>query len=79
MKKQRKTIDVKKDALMSNLCFNASNALHLICEYMQQSTPYGEVYEKAYKKYKIVQGHFEGLREALAECVDLAYAKKEEK
>ena len=75
-KKQLKKLDIKKDYIMWSLMSNAYGAIGVICSYMQDKTPYGEEYLKAFKAYKKVLKELDKFEDALATCAELENYKK---
>lgn len=68
-----KKIDVHKDMHMFDLACNVTTALHMLVSYMQNSTPYGDEYKKAYELYEEVFSLLQQLKSACADCVEIAY------
>ena len=75
-KKEHKQIDSKKDYILSQMAFVAHGALTNLCSYMQERTPYGDVYEKAFEQYKKLMKEFKKFEEALADTVDLRWDRE---
>jgi hypothetical protein len=66
-----KRIDIHKDYLMNALNSNVGNSLHLLITHMQDTTPYGDEYIKAFEQYKKVREELKILEYYLAECVEI--------
>ena len=75
-KTELKKLSIQKDYIMWSLISNAHGAIGVICSYMQDKTPYGEEYLKAFKAYKKVRKELDKLEDALATCTELENYKK---
>ena len=76
MKKILKTVDPQKDHVLSTLCYNAHTAVSILCDYMQDRTPYGDEYMRAYNQYKKVIKELQKLDDALSDTADLRWKLK---
>lgn len=78
-KKELKKVSIKKDYVLYCLLSNAGDALGVICSYMQENTPYGDEYIKAFNAYKKALKAIAKFEDALAACSELEnYKKKQE-
>ena len=68
-KKELRKLNRKEDSLLSDLLFNASCALSMICNYMQSNTKYGEAYEKAFKQHKKLSKALDVYEDLLVDCM----------
>ena len=78
-KTELKKLSIQKDYILWSLLSNADNAVGVICSYMQENTPYGDEYVKAYNAYKKVQKELKNFESALAACGELENWKKKTK
>lgn len=63
-------IDIHKDYIMFCLMSQLTHQLHLICAYMQNTTPYGKEYQDAYRYIDNLESHLDTLSEKLQCCVE---------
>lgn len=77
-KQKLKKIDPLKDYVMSSMVFNTHNSIHILIAYMQERTPYGEAYIKAFNQGKKVLKELEKFVDLLEDTVELR-CKEEEK
>lgn len=68
--KPLKRIDIHADYVMFQLMVNARQALGVLSSYMQNTTPYGDAYKKCLETYHEIYASFEGLEDALQECIE---------
>lgn len=71
-----KKVTYKDDYLMGSLLFNAVVALGNICTYMQNTTPYGDEYERAFDLYQELRGKLDEFEDALCSCIEARKAKE---
>lgn len=71
-----KKIDYQADMLMGTLFFTAQCALNNVCTYMQNTTPYGEEYERAFQLFNSLSSELEVIADALQSCVEARKAKE---
>ena len=77
-KQKLKTIDPHKDYVMSSMTFNAYSSIRILIDYMQERTPYGEAYVKAFGQGEKVLKELEKFVDLLEDTVELR-CKEEEK
>lgn len=71
-----KKVTYKDDYLMGSLLFNATVALSNVCSYMQNTTPYGDEYERAFNIYQEARAKIDELEDALCSCIEARKAKE---
>ena len=74
-----KTIDIHQDYILFQLVSIARNSITTLCSYMQEKTPYGIEYEKAYEAYTKLMSKFDVFTDALQETVECRTKQEEEK
>ena len=75
-KKELKTIDPHKDYVLSSMTHNAHNSVHLLIAYMQDRTPYGDAYCKAFDQGKKVLKELEKFVDLLEDTVELRWDRE---
>ena len=73
---QFKKVTYKDDYLLGSLLFNATIALGNVCTYMQNTTPYGEKYQRAFDIYQELRAKLDEFEDALQSCVEARKAKE---
>ena len=66
-----KELDIHKDYTLWALLQNFKSELHIICSYMQNTTPYGTEYENAFQKSNEIYKSIEELESLLQDCVEV--------
>lgn len=70
-----KKVSYYDDYLLGSLLFNATVALGNVCTYMQNTTPYGGEYERAFNIYQDLRAKLDEFEDALQSCVEARKAK----
>lgn len=71
-----KKVSYYDDYLMRSLLFNATVALGNVCTYMQNATPYGGEYERAFSIYQGLRAKLDEFEDALQSCVEARKAQE---
>jgi len=66
---EEKRVDIHKDYVMFQLVSNLKSALNIVCTYMQETTPYGEEYQKAMKIWEELSKMIKVYEGLLQDCI----------
>ena len=65
-----KELDIHDDYTLWLLMKQLGSQLNIICAYMQNTTPYGDAYERCFKTIQDLQKPLDQLENDLQECVE---------
>ena len=72
-----KTINIHQDYPLYQMVRVAKASLNTLVSYMQDRTPYGNEYEKAYNEYEKLLKQFEIFEDVLQDTVELRCKKED--